>query len=352
MEYRMLGDTGVRISVYSLGSVMFGSWGNSDQSECSAMINRALDGGINLVDTADVYCGGESEEIVGKAIQGRRDEVLLATKFHGPMGPGPNDRGNSRLWIMRAVEASLRRLGTDHIDLYQIHQPDTEVALAETLGALDDLITQGKVRYIGSSNFPAWQLVEAQAVSRERGLARIVCEQPPYSILVRGIERDVLPVAQRYQMGTVVWSPLAGGWLAGRYRRGEAPPADTRAGRIAEYKGRGRMDERYHVENEANSAKFDVVAGLAELSVATSTSMVDLALAFTLTHPAVTSCLIGPRTLGQLDTILAGLGTQLDEATLDAIDKLVPPGSVLNPADSGFAAPWLDASARRRANYS
>jgi aryl-alcohol dehydrogenase-like predicted oxidoreductase len=256
------------------------------------------------------------------------------------------------LWIFRAVEASLKRLGTDHIDLLQIHQPDTEVALAETLGALDDLITQGKVRYIGSSNFQAWQLVEAQAVSRERGLARLVCEQPPYSILVRGIERDVLPVAQRYQMGTLVWSPLAGGWLAGRYHRGEAPAADTRAGRIVEYRGRGRMGERYHVENEANSAKFDVVADLAELSAAASTSMVDLALAFTLAHPAVTSCLIGPRTIEQLDTILAGAGTQLDEATLDAIDKLVPPGSVLNPADSAFAEPWRDATARRRASRS
>ncbi|MDT4976704.1 MAG: hypothetical protein QOG98_2462, partial [Pseudonocardiales bacterium] len=329
-------------------SVMFGAWGNNDQRECSTMINRALDGGINLIDTADVYSDGQSEQIIGKAIQARRDEVIVASKFHGSMGPGPNDRGNSRLWIMRAVEASLRRLGTDHIDLYQIHQPDTDMALAETLGALDDLVKQGKVRYIGSSNFKAWQLSEAQAVSRERNLARLVCEQPPYSILVRGVEHDVLPVAKRYQMGSIVWSPLAGGWLAGRYRRGEAPPADTRAGRIEEYHGRGRMVERYHVENEANGAKFDAVEELAKIADAASISMVSMALAFTLVHPAVTSCLIGPRTPEQLDSILEGADTCLDEATLDAIDKVVPPGAVLNRADAEFDAPSLRLAARRR----
>jgi aryl-alcohol dehydrogenase-like predicted oxidoreductase len=353
MEFRLLGDTGVRVSTYSLGSVMFGAWGNNDERECGVIVNRALDGGINLIDTADAYSNGQAEQIIGQAIRSRRDEVLVATKFHAPMGPGPNERGNSRLWIMRAVENSLRRLGTDHIDLYQVHQPDTDAALAETLGALDALVTQGKVRYIGCSNFQAWQLVEAQAVSRERNTARFVCEQPPYSILVRGAERDVLPVAQRYHMGAIVWSPLAGGWLAGRYQHGETPPADTRAGRIQEYRVRGgRMGERYEVASEANNAKFDVVAGLAKLADAACLPMVDLALAFTLAHSAVTSCLVGPRTLGQLESILAGADTRLDEVTLDAIDDLVPPGSVLNPADSGFDQPWLNATARRRPSKS
>jgi aryl-alcohol dehydrogenase-like predicted oxidoreductase len=328
---------------------MFGAWGNNDERECGAIINRALDGGINVIDTADAYSDGQAERIIGQAIGSRRDEVVLATKFHAPMGPGPNDRGNSRLWIMRAVEDSLRRLGTDHIDLYQVHQPDTDVAVAETLGALDALVTQGKVRYVGTSNFPAWQLVEAQAVSRERNTVRFVCEQPPYSILVRGAERDVLPVVRRYRMGAIVWSPLAGGWLAGRYRRGEAPPADTRAARVQEYRVRGgRTDQRYEVASEANNGKFDVVAGLATLSDAAGLRMVDLALAFTLAHPAVTSCLVGPRTLGQLESILAGADTRLDEVTLDAIDELVAPGTVLNPADSEFEQPWLTASARRR----
>jgi aryl-alcohol dehydrogenase-like predicted oxidoreductase len=327
---------------------MFGSWGNNDERECATIINRALDGGINLIDTADVYSDGQSEQIVGKAVQARRDDVILATKFHGAMGPGPNDRGNSRLWIMRAVEASLRRLGTDHIDLYQIHQPDTEMALAETLTALDDLVTQGKVRYVGSSNFKAWQLAESQAVSRERNLVRLVCEQPPYSILVRGIERDVLPVVQRCQMAAIVWSPLAGGWLAGRYRRDEAPPADSRAGRIEEYQGRGRMVERYHMKNEANHAKFDAVAQLAKLADAADMTLLNMALAFTLVHPGVTSCLIGPRTLEQLESILDGANTFLDEATLDAIDMVVPPGAVLNPADAEFDAPSLSPGARRR----
>jgi aryl-alcohol dehydrogenase-like predicted oxidoreductase len=353
MEFRLLGDTGVRVSAYALGSVMFGAWGNNDERECSAIVNRALDGGINLIDTADAYSDGQAEEIIGRAIRSRRDEVLVATKFHAPMGPGPNERGNSRLWIMRAVESSLRRLGTDHIDLYQVHQPDADVPLAETLGALDALVTQGKVRYIGCSNFQAWQLAEAQAVSRERNCVRFVCEQPPYSIMARSVERDVLPVAQRYHMGAIVWSPLAGGWLAGRYQRGEAPPADTRAGRVDEYHRRGgRMHERYQMASEANIAKFDVVAGLAKLADAACLPMVDLALAFTLAHPAVTSCLIGPRTLGQLESILAGADTRLDEVTLDAIDELVPPGSVLNPADSEFAQPWLSTSARRRPSQS
>jgi aryl-alcohol dehydrogenase-like predicted oxidoreductase len=349
VEYRLLGDTGVRISAYSLGAFMFGSTGNADVDECTAIINRSLDSGVNLIDVADIYSDGDAERIVGSAIRGRRDEVVLATKFFGPMGSGVNQRGGSRLWIMRAVEASLRRLGVDHIDLYFAHRPDTDTALAETIDTLDDLVRQGKIRYAGSSTFPAWLQVEAQAISRARGRARFVCEQPPYSILAREIERDVLPVAQRYQQGVVVWSPLAGGWLAGRYRRGEPPPPGSRAARVEEYAKRGgRMRERYELENDANDAKFDVIEALAGIAEEAGITLVELALAFTLSHPAVTSCLIGPRTLDQLDGILAGSTTVLDRSTLDAIDALVAPGSVLNRADEGWDPPWMLPAARRR----
>src|SRR5437899_4313905 len=234
MEYRTLGRTGVQVSAHCLGTMMFGPWGNTDEDECVRMIHSALDSGINLVDTADVYGEGRSEEIVGKALKDRRDEVVLATKVHGQMGPGPNDQGNSRLWIMREVENSLRRLGTDHIDLYQIHRPDPAIDIEETLGALSDLVRQGKVRYIGSSTYPAFHIVEAHWAAERRGLERFACEQPPYSIFVRHIEMDVLPVCLRYGMGVIVWSPLAGGWLSGKYRRGEEVPAASRARPLAE----------------------------------------------------------------------------------------------------------------------
>jgi aryl-alcohol dehydrogenase-like predicted oxidoreductase len=350
VEYRLLGDTGVAISTYSLGAFMFGSTGNGDADECAAIINRALDAGVNLIDVADIYSDGDAERIVGSAIRGRRDEVVLATKFFGPMGPGVNERGGSRLWIMRAVEASLRRLDVDHIDLYFAHRPDTDTALAETIDALDDLVRQGKIRYAGSSTFPAWLQAEAQAVSRQRNRGRFVCEQPPYSILAREIERDVLPVAQRYDLGVVVWSPLAGGWLAGRYRRGQPPPAGSRAARVEEYAARGgRMRERYQLDIRANDIKYDVTEALARVADSAGITMVQLALGFTLTHPAVTSCLIGPRTLEQLDDILATPAITLDEDTLDAIDEVVAPGSVLNRADNGWDPPWMLPAARRRA---
>lgn len=348
MRFRFLGDTGVRASAYALGSAMFGSWGHSTEDECTQIIHRALDAGINLIDTADIYSDGQAETIIGKAIRDRRDDVILATKFHAPMGPGPNDCGNSRLWIMRAVEASLRRLATDHIDLYQVHRPQPETAIDETLQALSDLVTQGKVRYIGSSTFQAWQLVEAQAASERLHCARFVCEQPPYSILVRSIESDVLAVAQRYKIGIVVWSPLAGGWLSGKYRS-RVPPADSRAARSQEYRTRGgRMEERYRLASDANAAKFQIVDDLARVAEQAGLPLLTMALAFTLSHPAVTSCLIGPRTADQLDAILARADAELDEATLDAIDAIVPAGAVINAADRGWDLPWMAPQARRR----
>src|SRR5947209_1300074 len=232
MNYRKLGRTGLKVSPLCLGAMMFGRRGNDDHADCVRIIHRALDAGINFIDTADVYSSGESEEIVGQALRGRRDEVVLATKFHGPMGDDANARGNSRRWIMREVENSLRRLRTDWIDLYQVHRPDPSCDIDETLGALSDLIHQGKVRYVGSSTFPAHEIVEAQWAAERRGRERFVCEQPPYSMLVRGIERDVLPVCERYGMGTIVWSPLAGGWLTGRYRKDRELPESRRAQRV------------------------------------------------------------------------------------------------------------------------
>jgi aryl-alcohol dehydrogenase-like predicted oxidoreductase len=347
MRFRLLGDTGVWVSSYALGSAMFGTWGNSDERQCAQIIRCALDAGINLIDTADIYSDGQAERIIGQAIKDRRDELIVATKFHAPMGPGRNDRGNSRLWIMRAVEASLRRLAIDHIDLYQVHRPQPETAIEETLQALSDLVTQGKVRYIGSSTFQAWQLVQAQAASQRLHCARFVSEQPPYSILVRSIERDVLAVAQQYKLGVIVWSPLAGGWLSGKYRS-RIPPADSRAARSHEYQSRGgRMEERYQIAADANAAKFQIVDDLASVAQHAGLPLLSMALAFTLAHPAVTSCLIGPRTPEQLDAILAHADAELDEATLDAIDAIVPPGTVINPADLGWDLPWMTPSARR-----
>jgi len=346
MEYRALGRTGVKVSAYCLGTMMFGPWGNTDEDECVRMIHTALDAGINFVDTADVYGEGRSEEIVGKALKGRRDQVVLATKVHGEMGKGPNEQGNSRLWIMREVESSLRRLGTDHIDLYQIHRPEPETDIEETLGALTDLVRQGKVRYLGSSTFPAFQIVDAHWTSERRGLERFVCEQPPYSIFVRHIEWDVLPVCRRYDMGVIVWSPLAGGWLSGKYRRGAEPPPDSRARRYVE---RGSpIAARYDVSRAENQRKLDVVEDLANLADKAGTSLTPMAIAFTLAHPAVTSAIIGPRTPDQLRELLDGADVRLDGEILDAIDDLVAPGSVVFDFDRGWTPPWMEAAGRRR----
>ncbi|MGH2809061.1 MAG: aldo/keto reductase [Actinomycetota bacterium] len=345
MEYRLLGRTGVKVSTHCLGAMMFGHWGNRDHDDSIRIIHAALDGGINFIDTADVYSHGESEEVVGKAIAGRRDEVFLATKVHGSMGEGINEEGNSRYWIMREVENSLRRLGTDHIDLYQIHRPRPEIEIEETLGALTNLVRQGKVRYIGSSTFPAHMMVEAQWAAERRSLERFVCEQPPYSIFVRHIELDVLPVAQRYGMGTIVWSPLAGGWLTGKYRRDVDLPEDSRASR---WKGAGgAVAARFDMSRPANQRKLDLVEDLSTIADKSGLPMTHMAHAFVLAHPAVTSAIIGPRTMKQLEDALAGADVTLDEATLDAIDEVVTPGTTLEEADRGWVPPWMEAPARR-----
>ena len=340
MNLRTLGRTGVRVSPLCLGAMMFGGWGNPDHDESVRIIHRALDAGINFIDTADVYSAGESEQIVGKALrQGRRDGVILATKFHASMSEDPNAQGNSRRWIVRECENSLRRLQTDWIDVYQAHRPDPSCDLDETLGALSDLVHAGKVRYLGSSTFPAHDIVEAQWVAERRGRERFVCEQPPYSILVRGIEADVLPVCERYGVGVIPWSPLAGGWLSGKYRKGQDAPKGGRASRIP---------ARYDLSLPENRRKLDLVEDLISLAGDAGLTLIDLALGFVLQHPAVTSAIIGPRTMEQLEGQLGAANVTLDDSVLDQIDKLVPPGTNLNPADAGWTPPALASAGRRR----
>jgi aryl-alcohol dehydrogenase-like predicted oxidoreductase len=339
MEYRALGRTGVQVSPLCLGAMMFGAWGNTDHDESIRIIHRALDAGVNFVDTADVYSRGESEEIVGKALAGRRDRVVLATKVHGRMGDDPNQQGNSRRWILQEVESSLRRLRTDWIDLYQIHRPEPDTDIDETLGALTELQRAGKIRAFGSSTFPAHEIVDAQWVAERRGRERFVCEQPPYSILVRGIERDVLPVCARYGMGVISWSPLAGGWLSGRYRKGEEPPRSSRAQRIP---------KRFDLSLPENQRKLDVADSLAQLAEEAGISLVHLAIAFVLRHPAIAAAIIGPRTMEQLESQLGATDVELSDDLLDAIDDLVAPGTTVNPADAGYTPPSLEPTARRR----
>jgi aryl-alcohol dehydrogenase-like predicted oxidoreductase len=342
MEHRTLGRTGVKVSPLCLGAMMFGAWGNPDHDESVRIIHAALDAGINFIDTADVYSRGESEEIVGKALAGgRRDDVVLATKFHGVMGEDPNEQGNSRRWIVRELEASLKRLGTDHVDLYQVHRPEADTDIEETLSALTDLVRAGKVRYIGSSTFPPSQVVEAQWVSRDRRLERFVTEQPPYSLLVRGIEADLLPTAERHGMGVIPWSPLAGGWLSGRFRRG--PGEQELTSRRA-----ARLPERYDLSTPANQRKLDAADALAQLAEDTGLSLIHLALAFVIRHPAVTSAIIGPRTMEHLEGQLGAVDVTLSDDVLDRIDEIVPPGTNLNPADGGWENPALEPAARRR----
>ncbi len=345
MEYRTLGRTGVRLSAYGLGGMMFGSWGNPDVDECTRMIDLALESGINFIDTADVYSSGESEEIIGKALRGRRDEIVLGTMYSS-MGKERNERGNSRLWILRGVEASLRRLNTDHIDIYQLHRPDPATDIEETLSALDDLLRQGKIRYIGSSTFPAWELVEAHWVSERRGRAKVVCEQAPYSIFAREPERDVFPVTQRYGMGVLVWSPLAGGWLTGKYQRGQAIPQDSRIARAATWGPKGAA--RYHIDRPGNQRKLDLLEQLGKVAEQAELSLTHMAVAFTLVHPAVTATILGPRTLEQLKDLIGGAMIRLDTDTLDAIDRIVTPGTIVERADRGWNPPWMSRKARRR----
>jgi aryl-alcohol dehydrogenase-like predicted oxidoreductase len=351
MEYRSLGRTGMHVSPLCLGAMMFGAWGEPDHDASIKIIHRALDAGINFIDTADVYSQGESEVIVGKALAaGKRDAVILATKVHAQMGvpvdapPGaagdPNQQGNSRRWIVREVENSLRRLGTDHIDLYQIHRPDPDTSDEETLSALTDLQRQGKIRAFGSSTYPAWRIVEAQWAAQRHGVSRFVTEQPPYSMLVRGIEADVLPVAEQYGLGVIPWSPLAGGWLSGKFRKSTGAPDTNRA---------KRMPARYDMSLEVNQRKLDAADALAELADEAGLSLVHLAIAFVLQHPAVTAPIIGPRTMEQLETQLGAVDATLTPDVLDRIDKIVPPGTNFNPVDAGYRPPSLsDPFLRRR----
>ena len=339
VEYRTLGSTGVRVSPLCLGAMMFGAWGNPDHEDSIRIIHRALDAGINFVDTADVYSRGESEEIVGKALKGRRDRVVLATKAHGAMGDDPNERGNSRRWLVRECDASLRRLGTDWIDLYQIHRWDRDTDHDETLGALTDLVRAGKVRYIGSSTYPPSSIVAAQWTAERRGRERFVCEQPPYSMLVRGIEAEVLPVCQDYGMGVIPWSPLAGGWLTGKWRKGREAPQSTRA---------QRLPERYDLSLPENQRKLDAADALGKLAEESGMTLIHMALAFVIGHPAVTAAIIGPRTMEQLESQLGAVDMQLDAPVLDRIDEIVPPGTNFSRADSGWMPPAVAESALRR----
>ena len=338
MKYRRLGRTGLEVSPLCLGAMMFGAWGNRDHDDSVAIIHAALDAGINFIDTADMYSAGESEEIVGKALADRREDVVLATKVHGPMGQGPNLSGNGRRWIIRECESSLRRLGTDYIDLYQIHRPDPATDIDETLGALTDLVRAGKVRSIGSSTFLASEIVEAQWTAERRGRERFVCEQPPYSILVRGIEADVLPTCDRYGMGVIPWSPLGGGWLSGKWRHGAANSSRRSA----------MTPDRFDLSLPENQRKLDAADALGALADDLGITLVHLALAWVINHPTVTSAIIGPRKMDQLVSQIGAVDVTLDSATLDRIDEIVPPGTNFGWADAGYSPPSLTAPWRRR----
>ncbi|MEU6414384.1 aldo/keto reductase [Microbispora sp. NPDC046933] len=342
MEYRLFGRTGVKVSPLCLGGMMFGWWGENDYGETAKIIQRALDAGINFIDTADVYSGGESEELIGRflADSGTRDNVFLATKVHGVMGDDPNQGGNSRRWITRAVDDSLRRLRTDWIDLYQVHRPDPAVDIDETLGALTDLVRAGKVRYVGTSTFPAHQVVEAQWVAERRGRERFAAEQPPYSLLARGVEADLLPVCLQYGLGVLAWSPLAGGWLSGAYRQGADLPQSRRSVLVA---------DRYDMSRPENERKLAATESLALLAEESGIPLIDMALAFVIRHPAVTSAIIGPRTMEHLESHLPAADVRLGDDVLDRIDEIVPPGLTINPADAGWRPLSLtDPSLRRR----
>jgi aryl-alcohol dehydrogenase-like predicted oxidoreductase len=332
LQYRTLGRTGIRVSPYALGALALGTpIGNPDDDDSARVIHKALDAGINFVDTSDTY--GESEVAVGKALKGRRDSVVLATKFSRPVGDDPNHQGASRRWIMTAVENSLRRLQTDYIDLYQVHRPDPSTDVEETLSALSDLIHSGKVRAVGTSGLPASDIIEAQWTAERRGLQRFRTEQPPYSILSRGIEREVLPIAQRYGMGILVWGPLAQGMLTGRVRKGR--PTDLRRAALLT----ALSDER----------RIDTVEQLIPLAEKAGLPMTHLALAFAIAHPGVTSAIIGPHTMEQLDDLLAAADVSLTDDILDQIDAIVPPGTDVGTLDQAYQPPaLLNPSLRRR----
>jgi aryl-alcohol dehydrogenase (NADP+) len=336
MELRPLGTTGLKVSRFGLGTLMLGAWGNPDREECTRIVHRALDAGINLVDTADVYAGGESEEIVGTALDGRRDAVILATKFHNPMGDDPNRRGNSRRWIVRAVDESLRRLRTDWIDLYQVHRPDPTTAIEDTVEALSDLVRSGKIRYWGTSMFPPGQLIDAMWAADRRGAHGPRSEQVLYNVFARNVETDLFPTCRRHGTGVITWSPLSGGWLTGKYTRDNPAPPGSRAARYPQY------------FDAASETKLGMVERLTVIAAAAGVPLTHLALAWCGEHPAVSSTLLGPRTEEQLTDLLGAVGVSLDDATLDAIDQVNPPGVLLNPHDQDWANPDLEPSVRRR----
>jgi aryl-alcohol dehydrogenase-like predicted oxidoreductase len=326
MNRRILGGTGISVSGLSLGAMMFGAMGNPDHDASVRIIHSALDAGINLIDTADVYSAGESEEIVGTAIKGRRDDVVLASKFGLPMGADPNQRGASRRWIIQSVENSLRRLGTDHLDLYQLHRPDHDTDVAETLSALSDLVQAGKIRAFGSSMFPAETIVEAQWAAERRSTHRFLTEQLMYSIFTRRPEADVFPVAQRHNLGVLTFSPLNGGWLSGRADLLSSHRASTRP-------------NHYDPTTPTGALKAAAVGKLSALADEAGMTLPQLAIAFVRAHPAVTSVLIGPRTQDQLDSLLPAAELDLSGDLLDRIDEIVPPGTELDPADNYNATP-------------
>lgn len=335
MNYRPFGRTGLKVSAYCLGAMMFGADGNPDQQECTRIIHKALDAGINFIDTADGYSKGQSEEFVGVALKGRRDSVILGTKFYRPMGADPNHQGSSRRWVTQAVEASLRRLQTDYIDVYQLHRPTPDTDIEETLSVLTDLMRAGKVRVIGSSTFPAVDILDAQWVAEHRGLARFRGEQQPYSILNRAIERDILPTCQRFGMGVTAWSPLAKGMLTGKYRKGENLPDTLRA--------------KYFPKMMTDAHSLDVVEQLIPVAQHAGLSLTHMALAFVTAHPGVASAIIGPRTMDQLDDLLAGANATLDDAALDQIDAIAPPGLDIAPLElAAYIPPAIQQTSLRR----
>jgi aryl-alcohol dehydrogenase-like predicted oxidoreductase len=339
MQYRTVGRTGVQVSTLALGAMNFGAMARTTVEDATAIIDAALDAGVNLIDTADMYSQGESEEIVGKAVAGRRDDIVLATKATLPMGEERNHQGGSRRWLVTALDDSLRRLGVDHVDLYQIHRWDPATSDEETLSALTDLQRSGKIRYFGSSTFPAYRIVQAQWAARENHLGRYVTEQPSYSVLQRGIESHVLPVTQEYGMGVLAWSPLASGWLSGAIRAGRE---------ITTYRS-GLLRQRFDLTVPANRARLDAVEQLVKVADDAGLTLIQLALGFVTAHPGVTSAIIGPRTLGHLRSQLAAADTVLSADILDAIDAIVPPGLDLAPEEKIDTPPaLLDASLRRR----
>ena len=342
MEYRVLGRTGVHVSVYSLGTMMFGQDGKTDENECIKMVHSAFDAGINMIDTADTYSAGQSEMIVGKALKGRRSDIFLASKFSMQFGEGINQRGASRYWIIREVEESLRRLQTDHIDLYQIHRLDLDTDMEDTLGALTDLVHQGKIRYFGSSTFPVWCISEAHSISMMCKLIKLSSETSPYSIFVRSVELETLPAVQHYGMGFIAWSPLNGGWLSGKYRKEKGIPTDSRANLVLGKWGEHypQLRSRWDMTRLGSRRKLDIIETLIELASEFGISLNHMAIAFPLAHPAVTAINIGPRTLEQFDDLKKGFDVRLNENILDVIDQLNPPGEVVEFNDCGWTAPW------------